>query len=379
MLKVAVKNGDLKSAFAQLKYQPGSFSALKVMAIPDHLVFARTVEGGISTIWVKMDADCDGGPEEVLVGGGILENLTGLTENDVIVTLTFSDDGTYLEAVCPIYKYVLKNLPSEDFYTTVGNYDSATVFEDVNFPLSVNTQTLCHLEGIIAKAKERSTSRPGVMHGIYFHLDKDSKLEMAATDKYRVAWLDPVNGVVSENSNEHELVVTSDFFDVLRKAGSDEADVVIEERHIAFRTENIVFASGLMSGNFPGFKSVIGNRNREKDITADSREMSDAIQRLLSLWDDSVRSCEITLGEEASKISLTSKILGEAVEEISSMKSELDWEQNFNPKYLLDAVTLTGEDTNLTVDLGETPTHPVVFHYENTPGVHYLVAPVRKS
>lgn len=379
MLEVAVRNGDLRAVFAKLRFQPGGASALKVMAMPDQMVFARTVEGGISTIWVRMNADCDGGPQEVLVGGGTLENISALTPDDVTMTLTFSDNGEVLGVESPQYKYDLRNLPSEDFYATVGNYDSATVFEEVEFPLSANSQVLCRVEGIVAKARERSTSRPAVMHGIYFKLNENDTIEMCATDSYRIAWLDPTGSIISGNSNEHELVVPADFFDVMKRVGADEATLVIEDRHIAFRTEDVVFSCRLLAGEFPNYKSVVSGHNWDRDVNSDSREMSEAIQRLLSLWDDSVRSCELSLGKDVSKLSLVSKVLGEAVEEISSMKADLDWKQNFNPKYLLDAVTLTGEDTSLTMKLGETPTHPVIFHYENNEDVHYLVAPVRKS
>lgn len=294
------------------------------------------------------------------------DKITLTTNNNEIsiqaaITERFNciDEGDFIVSGKILFE-LIKKLNSKD--VDFMSYDSRTIklfadkseykltsidldsFVEVPFvfsDLKINLDSL-NLKQIIKKttfAISNNESRP-ILAGISF-TTSDNKLEVVATDSYRLARKTINFGFKFPTLR---VIVPGKSFDALNKIIEDteeNVEIYCTSTYILFKFKNILFQSRLIDGVFPKLDSLIPNKYLSR-ITFNKEELISIIDRLSIFANTGANNIiKFSLKNNGmAEFETEENQLGAAKEEIQPISIENDgnYQISISSKYLLDAL-----------------------------------------
>ena len=195
-------------------------------------------------------------------------------------------------------------------------------------------------------AVSTSESRP-VLTGVHWQI-KDGELVCVATDSHRLAR----RKVTLEHlpSEQSSVVVPGKSLTELSKILNDSTtpvDIVMTNQQVLFKTNDVLFFSRLLEGNYPDTSRLIPEEYKT-DVTVNGRSLLQAIDRasLLAREDRNNVVRFTTMQDNTIEISSNSPEVGKVEEQIqvSSLVGE-ELKISFSAKYMMDALkAIDGQD-----------------------------------
>ncbi|MGF9977371.1 DNA polymerase III subunit beta [Viridibacillus arvi] len=195
-------------------------------------------------------------------------------------------------------------------------------------------------------AVSTSESRP-VLTGVHWQI-KDGELVCVATDSHRLAR----RKVTLEHlpSEQSSVVVPGKSLNELSKILNDATtpvDIVMTNQQVLFKTNDVLFFSRLLEGNYPDTSRLIPEEYKT-DVTVNGRSLLQAIDRasLLAREDRNNVVRFTTMQDDTIEISSNSPEVGKVEEQIqvSSLVGE-ELKISFSAKYMMDALkAIDGQD-----------------------------------
>ncbi|ETT88518.1 DNA polymerase III subunit beta [Viridibacillus sp. FSL R5-0477] len=195
-------------------------------------------------------------------------------------------------------------------------------------------------------AVSTSESRP-VLTGVHWQI-KDGELVCVATDSHRLAR----RKVTLEHlpSEQSSVVVPGKSLTELSKILNDATtpvDIVMTNQQVLFKTNDVLFFSRLLEGNYPDTSRLIPEEYKT-DVTVNGRSLLQAIDRasLLAREDRNNVVRFTTMQDDTIEISSNSPEVGKVEEQIqvSSLVGE-ELKISFSAKYMMDALkAIDGQD-----------------------------------
>lgn len=198
------------------------------------------------------------------------------------------------------------------------------------FKLGVN-------EVIIASSND--LTRPALT-GVFFNT-YNNKLAIAATDGYRLAEKQLIDGVKSEVK---AIVPASSLQEVLRSISDDaeEVEVSFNDDLVRFRIGEIEIISKLIDASFPDYQKLIP-KNNDIEVSLDREELI-RVTKLAALFSKSVGGSIVCEAKTPDTFSVKS-IANEYGENDSKITTDInkDGKVNLNSRFLLDALNALEE------------------------------------
>ncbi len=190
-------------------------------------------------------------------------------------------------------------------------------------------------------AISQSDARP-VHTGSLFDVEKDEegyRLTMVAVDGYRLALRRERLGQVSAKEDFKFVVPGAALKEVQRIASDEEKEiqVVLGERHVMFKTEEVTLVTRRLEGEFLNYKQAIPT-NSSINVTVDTRRLIDSIERCSLIISEQQKSPLRCVFEDGIIRIRTSTALGNAYDECASDGDGKGLEIGFNNRYMLDAL-----------------------------------------
>ncbi|WP_339022766.1 DNA polymerase III subunit beta [Spiroplasma endosymbiont of Crioceris asparagi] len=210
--------------------------------------------------------------------------------------------------------------------------------------------------------------------GLNFHIENNDFF-ITGTDNYRVSrkMLQVENNKEKFEANmpfksAHELVrVLSD---------SQECKIIFSESLLSFVTEETIFQTTLLEGNFPNVK-VIFPSSFNTTIKTNTKAFNNVIYRA-DIPNEENEITVINIQIQGNTIFVKSKIksIGSFEEEFKEFTIEGDDEQNvfFNSRFLLDSLK-TFETKTITIKFIDSK-KPVIIYSEEEPGLNQIILPM---
>ncbi|MCF6095093.1 DNA polymerase III subunit beta [Microaerobacter geothermalis] len=256
---------------------------------------------------------------------------------------------------------MIKKLPQQEicfevndrFITSIRSGSSEITLNGLDpeeFPLLpyIREEKIISIPSMLLKSMIRQTAfavstsetRP-ILTGIMWSLE-EGKLKFTATDSHRLA-----SHEVYVESGEHlsftNIVVPgksmNELFRIIPE-NDDLIDIIVTDNQILFKSENILFYSRLLEGNYPDTTRIIPQTSKT-EILVKTEELLSAIERASLIAKDNKNNVVKLVTNHNEHIEITSFYpeIGKVTEIISTEK--IDGEEikiSFNAKFMLDAL-----------------------------------------
>ena len=238
---------------------------------------------------------------------------------------------------------------------------------------TIDTQSLSNAFEQVVKAASTDDARP-ILTGVLLSAEENG-LRLVATDSYRMAIRD-IPG--TEILGRDEIVlVPSRALDVVKRIldEDDHLDVVLGEKEAVFKIQNISIVTRLIEGEFPNYKGLIPEKNKNK-LVINREELLSALQRVKLLAREAT-PIRLLMSDKKIELLAIEQDIGQATEKIDGNYSGEEITVAFNPDYLIDGLdVLTTEEICLeTTDALK----PAILKGLNEEIFLYLLMPVRVS
>ncbi len=256
-------------------------------------------------------------------------------------------------------------------------YPNLPVLEE-NQIMKVRTSLLRHVIRQTVFAVSTSETRP-VLTGVNWTI-QEGMLTCIATDSHRLAKRTiPVE--VNEGLAYQNVVIPGKSLNELSKIIDDNSDefleIVITDNQILFKSDNLLFYSRLLEGNFPDTDRVIPDEFKTK-VSLPTKKLLRAIDRASLLAREEKDNVVKLRTYDQNKIEILSQSseIGRVFENIEA--NEIDGEElkiSFSAKYMLEALNRMDSDT---VEIQFTGAmRPFVIYPTEDRSILMLILPVR--
>jgi DNA polymerase III subunit beta len=273
----------------------------------------------------------------------------------------FDAEGGQARIVCSNYEGTIRCLPAEDF---------PALQEPAGTKVSVSAGGLAEGVAQLTRAASRDEARP-ILTGVLLEISREG-LTMVATDSYRLSMRELA---ATSEGEAKALVPERALTEVGRAAGGDEkgeAELLVDQSQVAFRTGSLTLTSRLIEGEFPNYRQLLPE-GYESRLTVSRQQLLDAVRRVGLLARES-SPVKMEFNALGVRLSSSSADLGESVEVVEAQYEGEDVTAAFNPNYLSDGLAgASGERVQLEVRDG---LKPALIRGEGE-GFVYLVMPVR--
>lgn len=245
-----------------------------------------------------------------------------------------------------------------------------------SFTLPVNLLKKIIKQTVIAVSTHES--RP-ILTGVHLTIN-DGKLKAVATDSHRLSQrVIPIEGTESLSYN---LVIPGKSLQELTRLlddGLDEIEVAIAENQILFKTEDTLFYSRLLEGNYPDTDRLIPDSSTT-EVKVDAQTLLGAVERASLLSHEGKNNVvKLSVKNDTVEITGNSPEVGRVNEQVST--HSIDGEEmdiSFNPDYLKAALTTFGA-VDITIKLISTLRPFVLVPTEDAHEFIQLITPIRTS
>lgn len=247
--------------------------------------------------------------------------------------------------------------------------------QDASFPMPADLLKSMIRETVFAVAV--TESRP-VLTGVNWII-KDRSLICVATDSHRLARRKAKMEQVQE---DYDVVIPGKSLNELNKIlenTNTPVEIVITEQQVLFKTDNVLFFSRLLEGNYPDTDRLIPNEF-QTTMKINGKELLQAIDRasLLARGNSHNVVRLETLSEESIEISSNSPEIGKVQEEISLDLCEGEQLKiSFSAKYMMEALKAIGEDHVIVQFTGAM--RPFILRSLEDDTILQLIVPIRTN
>ena len=281
------------------------------------------------------------------------------------VTLAANEADT-LAIACGSARYEIRGVSANDFQMLPA-LDEAVEF-------SLPQSELHDLLRQTAFAASADETRP-ILTGVLFTV-VDSKLQLVATDTYRLA----LCVSKSEVGQEQQAIVSVRALNEVLRMLDDESDepvaVAISETLARFEVGPITVASRLIEGEFPNYEKVIPDEeNLDKRVTVSTQELESALHRALIVAREDANRVVFETTESGLRITANSLDVGHVQEEIPAKLEGDTIETAFNATYMLSMLEAAGSE-EVTMSLSR-PLEPGVMRPADRDDYTYVVMPMQ--
>lgn len=222
-------------------------------------------------------------------------------------------------------------------------------------------------------AASSEETRPA-FNGIFFSFEND-KLSMTASDTYRLAMKEVQDNNWSFGENKC-LVPARAMRELLRIIGDADGKLFLinQQNMIAFKFDQIFFASRLLDEKYPDISGVIPKEYKTR-IIIDRKSFEDTINRAALLAEGKNQAVNIIIRDQHLEVRVTAQE-GSMEESLPVEQEGEDLELFVNSRFILDILKII-EDKKITIDFhGEGG--PLIFRLVDDQSYLYLVLPIKK-
>lgn len=267
---------------------------------------------------------------EIVVSARLFSDIVRRLPEEIVMIETDERMVTYI--TCGHVDYQIVGMSSVE-------YPDLPTFEQTDL-LTVNAKTLRDMIRQTVYAVSDNTAKPIYTGSLYEIEDKVFKI--IAVDGYRMAIRS--ENVDSESKNRF-VVPGKTQLEVLKLLNDDEdnVDIIIGQRHIAYKIKNYRVISRLIEGTFLDYKTTIPS-GTNTEVVINTRVITDSVERMALLNNDRVQSpVRCNFSDDEIRLSCSSTV-GRANDIISAPIIGESVEIGFNNRYLLDALKNTDTD-----------------------------------
>lgn len=324
---------------------------------------------------------------------------TFVRKSDEQSGLTIEEEGQIVLQPARFFSDIVNKLPDETFtvevkdrvQTSITSASSSFIINGLDaanyphlpeidttqsFTLPVNLLKKIIKQTVIAVSTHES--RP-ILTGIHLTIS-DGKLKAVATDSHRLSQrVIPVEGTESLSYN---LVIPGKSLQELTRLlddSLDEIEVAIAENQILFKTEDTLFYSRLLEGNYPDTDRLIPDSSTT-EVTLEAQILLGAVERASLLSHEGKNNVvKLSVKDDTVEITGTSPEVGRVNEQVTTQSiSGEEMEISFNPDYLKAALTTFGP-VDITLKLISTLRPFVLVPSEDKNEFIQLITPIRTS
>jgi DNA polymerase-3 subunit beta len=301
-----------------------------IQAEQDKLIFSSFDYEVSSKIEVKADVTNTG---KILVSGRLLAEISRSLPNQ---TVSAKLEGTRLEIKCGKASFALPTLPEDDFPSLPELPKQAGSIKSSEFIEAVNQTTI---------AAGRDDSLP-MLTGVRMEIT-DSKITLAATDRYRLA-VKEINWQPKNKIEDKALLIPARMLGEAAKgfSGTQEVSVGLAdgtEKIIGFSADQKQTTSRLLDAEFPKYRSLLPTEE-QTGVDISVSELLEALKRVELVAE---RNTPIRLEFGKSELTLRAGAGDEATaEELVAIDFTGEpIEIAFNPVYLKDGLNALNKPT----------------------------------
>lgn len=281
---------------------------------------------------------------DLTVSAALLYDIFKKINNDT-VTLQFANNASQIHISAGSCEFKLAILPASDF--PIMEIKDTT--HAVDLPFSQLKKIITQTSFAVSKEETRYN-----LTGVYLHvtsIEGAEHLTAAATDGHRLA-ISATEMYKSSTQFLPGVILPKKAVGELKKFApidSDNADnenihIEFSETKIMFSYGNLTMISKIIDGNFPEYKGFLpSNNNNIVEIDKDLFEK--AIERASIVTVEKFRAVKLALTNNKINISAYGDSAGSAREEIPANYEGEELEIGFNPKYLLDVLSVIDSAT----------------------------------
>ncbi|SDK26980.1 DNA polymerase III subunit beta [Alkalibacterium thalassium] len=324
---------------------------------------------------------------------------TFVRKSDEQSGLTIEEEGQIVLQPARFFSDIVNKLPDETFtvevkdrvQTAITSASSSFIINGLDaanyphlpeidttqsFTLPVNLLKKIIKQTVIAISTHES--RP-ILTGIHLTIS-DGKLKAVATDSHRLSQrVIPIEGTESLSYN---LVIPGKSLQELTRLlddSLDEIEVAIAENQILFKTEDTLFYSRLLEGNYPDTDRLIPDSSTT-EVTLEAQVLLGAVERASLLSHEGKNNVvKLSVKDDTVEITGNSPEVGRVNEQVTTQSiSGEEMEISFNPDYLKAALTTFGP-VDITLKLISTLRPFVLVPSEDKNEFIQLITPIRTS
>jgi DNA polymerase-3 subunit beta len=324
---------------------------------------------------------------------------TFVRKSDEQSGLTIEEEGQIVLQPARFFSDIVNKLPDETFtvevkdrvQTAITSASSSFIINGLDaanyphlpeidttqsFTLPVNLLKKIIKQTVIAISTHES--RP-ILTGIHLTIS-DGKLKAVATDSHRLSQrVIPIEGTESLSYN---LVIPGKSLQELTRLlddSLDEIEVAIAENQILFKTEDTLFYSRLLEGNYPDTDRLIPDSSTT-EVTLEAQILLGAVERASLLSHEGKNNVvKLSVKDDTVEITGNSPEVGRVNEQVTTQSiSGEEMEISFNPDYLKAALTTFGP-VDITLKLISTLRPFVLVPSEDKNEFIQLITPIRTS
>ncbi len=296
---------------------------------------------------------------EARMFGEIVKNLpSGDVEVDVLETF---------EAVIKASKskFKLKGLDGKDFP------NMRSIENGVSFDINVETYNDMIKKTSFSVAKD--DAKP-VITGELFSV-KNKTINVVSLDGFRVSHV--FNTI--ENDGEFEVVIPgtalNEVSKILPTNPEEQVTIVLSSDYIEFRSSKFRLVTSLINGDFLKYETMFIDTYSTK-IVINRQEFERTLRRTMIISQETKKRNPVRFNIKNGNIIITSNgSLVDFYEEISCDQDGDDIEIGFNPKFILDAITVMDDETVEVSFNGQL--NPCIIRGVENKDCEYLVLPLR--
>ena len=352
--KLLVNNIGTVKKIINKKVNMDTLKGIKLVAKNDSIIISSVNIDNNSYIEVEQYA-------EVIKEGEILINA------ETFETCVKNSDGDFIE-IESIENNVFINgdtFRSKNQLLDLNNYTSLKQ-NDLKLVTTINISDLKDSIKKVIDASSNDKTRP-VLNSVYMEVKKDNII-FTSIDGYRCA----TTKVYSQNEKESNYIISNKIMNVISKIkykGEKDVEILVNEKYILFRIDNIDICSELITGDFIQYEKLF-QKDYTTRITINTKTLLSNLKNFKSICKNEknhlinleIKDNEIILkdNDETSQVNLNCTKEGD------------DLDIGFNCTYLIEGLTNI-KDYNVTI-LFTSQVNPTVICSVST---KYLLLPVR--
>lgn len=254
--------------------------------------------------------------------------IAKLPNSDIELKTNESNTETLLK--CQKSKYNLKSIVADDFPPLPQLDQEHAVF--------VNAEMLAvGIRKTIFAASTDTTKN--ILNGVKINL-ADGKVEMAATDGYRLAV--KKLSIESKNENGFSVIVPSRALNELSRLLNSTKDEMVAvsqlSNQLVFSIDDKVLSTRLIEGQYPDYNRIIPS-NLDKEIVFDRTELLNSVDRVSAISSiDKVNIVKMEIKNGEVYLSASTPELGQSSESLEIDYQGDHFEINFNARFLMDGL-----------------------------------------
>ncbi len=260
-------------------------------------------------------------------------------------------------------RFVLSTLPAKEFPN----------IEELENPSEFSVEQ-CQLKTLLEKTMFAMAMQDVryYLNGLLLDITAD-KIKAVATDGHRLAFSEIDCNTNGQNSKI--IVPRKGVLELARllEDNNENIYIAISSNHIQIKTQNIIFTSKLIDGNYPDYNRVIP-QNSDKEVIINRDSLKQALTRTSILSNEKYRGICLVFTENLLQIDTHNPEQEEAEEEIEIVYSGDRLKIGFNVTYILETISIiTTENIHLFL---KDPDSSCLIQGEGDHSSKYVVMPM---